>query len=431
MITDMNDLYLERLKEVQDELIGIDRRITALESGYVFTKDQVDTYVELYRKNESVNYEYFLNPIELAKIADDYENALNKGPDCDAWDYGLAALIGIFCGIIDAFFFSKPHGSLITKGTDDLFDEFVKWFAGRNGWDPREGKEKSVASAIGFLEKNFSVGYDQTTSKSVEDKVKHLSMLNHHAKSASHYPDIFGLIASICNQFTNTSTFYDNNRGSVTIVHGTGKGVTLQGNTLSSKIYAGTVNWIGHCMSDIAGSSGSQGHGTGLPIPFTEFFQFCNFGRFPNEKGQYQTFATIMTKVYEKGYDTRHATSLVLPVMLGELLTKVAFVLKQRFYQDKDWQTVLKEINGYTAQRMLTVSTGTMCMTDLAHATATSWGQWTLFFSKLNIVAWARLGMQGVKELRLLADKELKNMETIQEDISAEWDRLLLKSGTI
>jgi len=427
-VINMGDTYLEKLRSVQDELVGIDKRLDALESGFVLTKDQVDAFVELHRKSEPTNYEYFLSPTELEIIADDYEKALGKGPDCDAWDYGLAALIGVFCGIIDAFFFSTPHEGLLSKGTDNLFDEFVKWFARKNGWSPREGKENSIASAIGHLERHFRVGYDQTTGKAVGDKIKNLSMSNHHAKSAAHYPDIFGLVASICNQFTNTSTFYDNNRGTITIVEGTGERLGLQGNSLSSKIYAGTINWIGHCMSDIAGSSGSKGAGTGLPIPFTEFFQFCNFGRFPNEKGQYQTFATVMTKVYEEGYDARHGAAMTLPVLLGELMTKATFVLKQRFFHEREWQDVLKELKGYTAQRMLTVSMGTMCMTDLAHAAVTSWGQWTVFFSKLNLIAWARFGVQGVKELQLTANKEIKNMETIQDEISTEWDRLLVKS---
>ena len=58
----------------------------------------------------------------------------------------------------------------------------------------------------------------------------------------------------------------------------------LQGGNFSAKLFCGVANWFGHIMSDIAGSSGSQGRGSGLAIPFFELFQMCTFGEFQDRK---------------------------------------------------------------------------------------------------------------------------------------------------
>jgi len=181
----------------------------------------------------------------------------------------------------------------------------------------------------------------------------------------------------------------------------------LEGNNLVSKLFAGTANWLGHCMSDIAGSSGSRGKGeghigAGLPVPFTEFLQLCDFGRFPDEKGHYQSFATVMTEVYERGYDVRHGVATSVPVIVNELLVRMVYTFKKHFYEGKIWQESMPIKKDLTLNRMLTVGTGSLCLVDFGQAAVTSWGNWVLFFSKLNIVAWARFGMLGVKELQLI-----------------------------
>ena len=164
-----------------------------------------------------------------------------------------------------------------------------------------------------------------------------------------HYPDIFGLIASICNQFTGTSTFYDQDKKFVYMVNAENKH-ELHGDTFVGKVFCGTANWFWHCISDIAGSSGSRGKGeehigAGLPIPFTELFQLCDFGKFENEKGQWQSFATVMTKVYEEGYDARHAATMSVPVILNELLIRAIYTIKRHFYNGLEWNKILLENN--------------------------------------------------------------------------------------
>lgn len=437
------DPYLEKLKAIQAEVAGIDMRLSALEAGYALDADRVDAFVRSQVADHPARYEDFLSTEEIRAIAVRYSEALNRGVELDALDYGLAAVCGVFSGLLDVFLVGMP-GTDVANGaagqaSDKLFENLVVRFAQSvkspdgKSWSP-EGKKNVLESAKGHLE-SFRVGYDQATTKAMGGSVKHISMKNHHAKSLAHYPDIFGLIASICNQFTDTSSFFDSKRGELIVVQGTGNGVELKGNTLTAKVFAGSVNWFVHCMSDIAGSSGSQGRGTGLPIPFTELFQLCSTKMFRNESGDLQSLGTVMTQVYEQGYDLRHGVAATFPVIINDLLIRALYTLRRHYADDVAWRESLPKADSPELQRMVTVGVGSMCLVDFGHAAVTSWGSWVKFFSDLNLAAWARFGLQGANELEMLANRGTRNLLLTSEEVSEEWDRLLecskelLKSG--
>ncbi len=417
-----NSQYLDRLLKIQAELNNTNARLDAIECGNSVQLETVG------KESRSATFADFLQPEDIQRINKSFSEDLNKGVDCDALDYALAGACGVISGLIDVLLVKTPHDGIIGDASDTLFDKALIALAG----EKKTGDKRSIASAIGFFEREARVTYDQATTQKMTkalkdgftDTVEHLSMNNHHAKSLSHYPDIFGLIASICNQFTNTSTFLDTGKGRITIVNGTDESLMLQGNTLPAKVFCGFTNWLLHCLSDVAGSSGGRGSdkgpGTGLPIPFTEFFQFCNFGSLKNAKGQKQTIATVMVRVYEEGYDLRHGVATSIPVLINELLIRAVFAIKQHFYNNVAWEDIGKKKNDDTLQRMITTGTGALCILDLSEAAITSWGNWVVFFSHLNISAWSRLAIQGVKELKILGDREMHNIEMIAEDIETK-----------
>lgn len=125
---------------------------------------------------------------------------------CDRYDYLAAAACGAMAGLVDIFLGSSPADSALSGWTDEQVDHAVMKFADYCGWSPRLGKEDSVASAIGFLEKKYPVNYDQAYATG-SDAIFDMSTKNHHLKSLGHAPDIVGLFFSILNQFTETSTF--------------------------------------------------------------------------------------------------------------------------------------------------------------------------------------------------------------------------------
>lgn len=425
-----NNRYLDNLLKIQTELSETQARLDALESGTVVTGKAAT------ERPKQASFSDFLSRDEIQAINRSFSESLNQKVACDRLDYALACACGIISGLIDILLVKTPHEGIIGETTDQLFDKAVIALAGKK----KNGEERSIASAIAFFENKAKVTYDQAKTQEITkhladgftDTIKHLSTQNHHAKSLSHYPDIFGLISSICNQFTNTSTFLDTGKGRITIINGSDSTLELQGNTLPAKIFSGFVNWLFHCISDVAGSSGNRGPGagpgTGLPIPFTEFFQFCNFGKLKNEKGQNQTIATVMVKVYEEGYDLRHGVSTSVPVLVNDLLLRAVFVIKQHFYEDVSWTDLLRKKNEDKLQRMISVGTGALCLLDLSEAAITSWGNWVVFFSHLNISAWNRLAIQGIKELHILSDREMHNIEMIESEITEKREELLQRS---
>ena len=127
----------------------------------------------------------------------------SHGEPCD---YLVSAACGAIAGLIDIFLVGTPHESIIGKWTDAKTNQVVIKFARTNGWKPRVGNENNVNSAIGYLERNFKVNYDQKSSTDVDNLFK-MNTKNHHIKSLGHSPDIIGLFFSLLNQFTGTSSF--------------------------------------------------------------------------------------------------------------------------------------------------------------------------------------------------------------------------------
>lgn len=304
---------------------------------------------------------------------------------CDKYDYLTAVGCGAVAGLIDIFLVGSPGDSKLQTWTDAQVDKAVMVFAKFCGWSPRAGKENSIASAIGFLEKKFPVNYDHRHGADVGG-IFDMSTKNHHMKSLGHSPDIIGLFFSILNQFTSTASFLSNGQ-LITIQTDT---FELQGHNFISKLFCGAANWLGHIMSDVAGSSGSSGRGSGIVIPFYELFLLCDFGNFQVGEDR-NTLATVATKVFQKGYDARFGLTMAIPVVLCDLLIKLLWAMKHYFYHKKPLVECIPTKKHDDLRIMLIIGDGTLCLMDGADAAIRSGGNWVNFFLRLNIVAWFRL----------------------------------------
>jgi hypothetical protein len=109
----------------------------------------------------------------------------------------------------------------------------------------------------------------------------------------------------------------------------------LEGGNFIAKLFCGFANWIGHIMSDMAGSSGGRGgntgRGSGVVMPFYELFQLCNFGKFSVGKDK-QDLATIATRAFQEGYDFRFGLALAIPVLFTELSIKIDLVNQEDIF---------------------------------------------------------------------------------------------------
>src|SRR5699024_11981056 len=125
-----------------------------------------------------------------------------------------------------------------------------------------------------------------------------------------------GLLFGTHNQRTNTSTFMTNT-GEVLNIPAENINNDLSGNVVNKTIQA-TDNWFGHVMSDIAGSSGSKGRGSGLPVPGWASLQKLQLGGIKlkaNREDRYST-AEIAEWMLRNGYDLRSLTAELVRVAI-------------------------------------------------------------------------------------------------------------------
>lgn len=329
----------------------------------------------------------------IAEGAAENKRLLQNGDKCDQYDYLIAAGCGAIGGIIDIFLVGAPGDSVLGKWTDQQIDNTVMAFSKKMGWKPRAGQENNVRSAIGFLERNFKVNYDQAKGADVGNLFK-MNTKNHHMMSLAHSPDIVGLFFSVLNQFTSTSTFLANGQ-LITIQTETHE---LYGSNLVSKLFCGITNWFGHVMSDIAGSSGSKIRGTGVVMPFYELFGLCKFGRFRVEK-DLQDLATIATRAFQNGYDFRFGLATAIPVAVTELTIRLIWSIKRYFYHHEPLGECIPTDKHQDLRIMLLIGHGTLCAMDGADAVIRSGGDCFLFFTRMNWFAWTRFTMLVVTEV--------------------------------
>ena len=315
---------------------------------------------------------------------------------CDKYDYLAAVACGAIGGIVDIFLVGAPGDSVLGKWTDAQVDKAVMSFAKLSGWSPKEAKQNSVASAIGFLERKFRVNYDQRHSADVNNLFS-MSAKNHHMMSLGHSPDIIGLFFSILNQFTSTSTFIANGQ----LITINTKTFELEGGNFIAKIFCGVANWFGHIMSDIAGSSGARGNGnrgSGVNMPFYELFQFCKFGKF-NVGQDKQDLATIATRAFQEGYDFRFGLATAIPVIITDLSIRLIWALRRHFQYGKQLKECIPTSKHADLRIMLLLGNGTLCVMDGVDAGVRSGGNALAFFMRLNLIAWYRFITLVLKEV--------------------------------
>ena len=342
---------------------------------------------------------------EIQSLKETIESVESLRPSCDKLDYALAASSGVLCGIIDIFLVGKPGESPAGDITDKWFANRTADFAKLCGWDGKG--ENSLSSAIRFLEKKFKIPYDQRGAGDAGSIIFDLTPTNHHFKSLGHNPTLLGLFFSILDQFTNQSHFVSGGE-LISLQNADGK-FELRGNSVPAKLFCGFVNWFGHLISDMSGSSGSKGRGMGIPSPFwswtNDIIAIKSSLNMPVSQFD-KTINELALSIYKEGYDIRFQATQAIPVFINEITVRLIYAIRRlvKYFVTTEkeersasamWEAC-EPFSNPTIKRMLTVAHGTFCMMDLGDASIQSFisggGTFnvTEFFLRLNIVGVGR-----------------------------------------
>lgn len=339
--------------------------------------------------------------VELQRIEETISSLDKLKANADKLDYALAASSGVLCGLFDIFLVGKPGESPVGNISDKWFANKTMGFAKLCGWN---SEDDSSSSAIRFLEKKFKIPYDQTGTGDVAKSILDLTPDNHHFKSLSHNPSLLGLFFSILDQFNSPFTSHFVSEGELITLNKIDAGFELRGDTVSSKLFCAFINWFGHIVSDVSGSSGSKGRGMGIPSPLWTWTNdviaikqslhvpISDFDMTANE---------LALNIFKKGYDIRFQTSQFIPVIINEMVVKFIYAFRRlikyisgpeiRSLSFSNVWDICEPFSNQTVKRMLTVAHGTFCLLDVGDATIRSFtsgaGVFNApeFFLRLNI----------------------------------------------
>ena len=392
-------------------------------------------------------YEVSLSEGGEADEAEAFEFDPNTSP-AQARDYVFAAASGALMGALSVLWQKDFNLADARKLGSEKIEKIVIEAAQRVG--PRK-ENPSIADAIRFLEKTFPFVGDKLTPEFGGG-------LQHHLRDFSHHPSPVGLVCSILMQFTGKG-FGTTTDGSFAIFDLPAEALKdgrLFGKNVEEKFLYGTLRWVFHLISDMAGSSSTPGAGTGIPGPILSFLKEASALPFFRDmtiahEDKVATFSQWVSKAFngtllkdEDGnplrFDLRTEVGLA-----GQILTQVPAVLANEcivrgFYTITRFVDELKRcdvssvkdlarinpsrflpLNSRALTRMLTVASGSFVVVNsgiaavraVVEGTASGGvGAVPLFFMRLNYAGIGRFAFA------LRADSSY-----IYEDVEAWWEQ--------
>ncbi|MCH5256163.1 MAG: hypothetical protein J1D87_02675 [Lachnospiraceae bacterium] len=183
----------------------------------------------------------------------------NINQKIDKYDVALSISSGALTAAMDVLWVGDISLADAHEWGSDKIDNFVMKVAKSKGY-----KGNDIAGVIKKLEDDFPMDGDLLTKEFGSGS-------QHHLRDFSHHPTPIGLMFSLLMQFTG--------KGYGTKTNGEFVSYDLPGwqpKSFIDSVYLGTVTWLFHMISDIAGSSGTRRmgrEGTGLPGPLMSFLK--------------------------------------------------------------------------------------------------------------------------------------------------------------
>ena len=333
----------------------------------------------------------------------------------DKLDYAVSVASGIIAGIIDVLFVGKFDLQEGRDWSSEKINDFVTSVAKKQGY---EGDD--LQGAICHLEK-FGAPSDSVYNDFGGG-------LQHHLRDFAHHASPVGLAFSMLTQFTQKA--YGTNTAGAFIVVPIDK-TTFIGDSIPTKITFGLVYWVLHMASDMAGSSGAPGAGTGIPGPILSIVKLLSSAPIFNDKDQVNKLSLKVSKLFNgtllaerdtngkilKGADGKpliyqmdlrgelgvmhQLAKQALPVIVNEAFVRGFYFINRLIDEIKDKKSI-KEVDwdktipfgNRTIERMMTIATGTFTAIDTLDAVIEG-----AINSKAN---WVEFGRQVVLRLNFV-----------------------------
>ena len=351
--------------EIRACIEGLDVEVSALPIGVVAEDNELVADPFLSQKLKEIEGRLGSNKEKIVALNSEIDRLTNHA---DGIDYAVAVASGVICGLIDSFFVGEFDFANAKAWSNKTVNEKISEFAKKHGYS---GDSKRLKDHVAFLEKKYEIPSDNLWS----GKMAGISAKTHHLDDWAHHPTPVGWICSIVTQFTGKAFFAN---GSGRSFYWDVERQDLIGNSIPEKFAAGTFNWIGHLVSDMAGSNQTAGAGMGLPGPILSVAR--ELSQLPGIRNT--KLPKLINDVFTKEkFDLRSELAVAhelgrqaIPVIINEVLVRLFYFLRRLVQEWKaygfagiHWRTVLPFKNR-SIVRMMTIATSTFTAIDLADA---------------------------------------------------------------
>lgn len=362
-------------------------------------------------------------------------------PFYEKTDYIVAASSGIVTAALDILLVGKTSLKDANEWGTEQVNDFVIKAAKKTGY-----KGDDLKKAVEHLQ-NYHIPGDAVLNSFGGGT-------QHHLRDFSHHPTIVGLAFSILTQFT--ETVYGTNVYGAFDTARVPNGMYI-GKTIPEKILFGTVHWMFHMISDMAGSSGSIGKrtsGTGLPGPLLSFMKEVSslpfFQTIRDEKG-ISEFSKWLSKLFNGTttkdgvkFDLRTELGLIynqvihsLPVIANELIVRGYFLVSRLCVElkNKNIRSIKQldridigkiiPIKQRKLTRMLTISTGTFfaITTSATVIRGVATENYADIFINLNYAGIARFAIAVKEDYKFIVEdiKDIKREAEERQALRNKW----------
>lgn len=349
----------------------------------------------------------------------------------DTTDYLVSVGCGILCGLIDSFFVGEfDFHNAISKeriNIDELSIKLGKFL----GYKNRTGDK--LKGSITKIENTFKVANDNAYS----GKDIGVSATSHHLDDWAHHPSALGFLSAICAEYLRLALFTNKDGKTSVVLIQTEKKELLKiwcpifiSGLMRWFVYLAedftedqdiempdslkkiirllsktpaivsllktSINWVGHLLSDINGSSSTPGSGMGIPGLYLSFLK-----EIASILGNSELNNQLNDLYQNNEFDMRKELASfdkfgkqAIPIILGEILVRGFYLVRNLIEEYKiynsfesiNWKNIIPFKNR-TVTRMLTISKGTFEIFDIADAAIRSGGFTNMsFLLHLNFI---------------------------------------------